>query len=200
VDRHIPNWHEYFFSIVKEAASRSKDKSVQVGCVVVGPDNEIRSTGYNGFPRGIDDSKKERYERPLKYRYTGHAEANSIAQAARVGTPLKDCTIYIPGLPCCNCTIAIIQAGIKHIVYDEDNWKKWIAAYNSEHICLTSQNKPDFYDVCVTGHKTYQDIVFTDQYYHSFQIDEKAPQWIKELPDALTMMYEADILLTPYKK
>lgn len=98
------------------AAGKSKDRSTRVGCVLVGPDNEIRSTGYNGFPRGVNDDRDERHERPAKYLWTSHAEENAVAQAARVGIPLKGCKAYITHYPCARCSRALIQAGISTIV------------------------------------------------------------------------------------
>ena len=98
------------------AAAKSKDLSTRVGCVMVGPDNEIRSTGYNGLPRGVNDGVPERFERPAKYLWTSHAEENAVAQAARVGIPLKGCQAYITHYPCARCSRALIQAGITTII------------------------------------------------------------------------------------
>lgn len=112
------NWNEYFFQLAKVIANKSKDPSRKIGCVIVGEDNEIRSTGYNGFVRGVLE-KSERYStREEKLKWTEHAERNAIYNAARVGIPLKNCKIYIWGLPpCIECSKAIIQSGIKEIHY-----------------------------------------------------------------------------------
>ena len=129
------NWNEYFFNIVKQVREKSKDPNTKVGCVIAGPDNEIRSTGYNSFPRNIQDDVPERLERPEKYLWIEHSERNAIYNAARVGIPLKGCTIYMQGLPCMDCARAIIQAGITRIVYDANEWAKWTSAkYNQEMI------------------------------------------------------------------
>ena len=112
------SWDDYFILLLPQIATKSKDQSTQVGCIIVGPDNEIRSTGYNSFPRGLKDNKKERQERPEKYFWFEHAERNAIYNAARMGIPLKDCRLYILGIPCCDCARAIIQAGIKEVIYD----------------------------------------------------------------------------------
>lgn len=107
-------------------ASRSKDPNTHVGCVIVGPDNNIRSTGYNSFPRGIDDTIPERLERPEKYMWIEHGDRNAIYAAARVGTPLDGCKMYLPGLPCMDCGRAIIQVGIVEVVYDavwQEDWE-----------------------------------------------------------------------------
>ena len=114
-------WDKYFFKFCDITAEKSRDRSTKVGAVIVGPDNEIRSVGYNGFPRGINDDVDERYERPLKYKYTEHAERNAIYNAGRVGIPLKGCRIYINSLPpCCDCARAIIQSGITDVNYIVD--------------------------------------------------------------------------------
>ena len=84
--RAIPSWDEYYLSICKIVATRSKDPNTQLGCIVVGPNHEIRSTGYNSFPRGIRDDVPERLERPTKYLWIEHAERNAICNAARAGT------------------------------------------------------------------------------------------------------------------
>lgn len=124
------NWNDYFLFIAENVKLKSKDESTQIGAVIVGTDNEVLSTGYNSFPRGIDDNVKERQERPEKYFWMVHAELNAILNAARVGTRLKDSTIYITsGLPCSNCARAIINAGIKKVFCKKQdttfNREKW---------------------------------------------------------------------------
>lgn len=123
----MKNWDEYFMQLAALVATRSKDRSVQVGCVIAGPDNEIRSTGYNGFPRGIDDTIEARYERPEKYLWTEHAERNAIYNAARMGTALKGCRAYLPWFPCMDCARALVQAGVVELVsYEPDlQDKRW---------------------------------------------------------------------------
>lgn len=122
-------WDTYFMSLVYLTSMKSKDKSTNLGAVIVGPDNEIRATGYNSFVRGLDDNKKERQERPHKYYFFEHAERNAIYNAVRIGTPLKDCIIYTQGIPCSDCGRAIIQSGIREIVYhglwEQDKIDKW---------------------------------------------------------------------------
>ena len=124
------NWTEYFLGIAEQVKLKSKDKFTQIGAVIVGNDNEVLSTGYNSFPRGMDDSKEERQERPEKYFWFEHAERNAIYNAARVGTPLKGSTMYLTsGLPCMDCARGIVNSGIK-IVYCKEvcttkNKEKW---------------------------------------------------------------------------
>lgn len=111
----MSSWDEYFIRMAELVASRSKDPSTKVGCVVVSYDNTVLSTGYNGLPRGVLDLP-ERMERPVKYLWTAHAEENAVAQAARNGISLDGATAYVTHSPCCRCARALIQAGILHIV------------------------------------------------------------------------------------
>ena len=111
------NWTEYFLNLAEQIKLKSKDQSTKIGAVIVGIDNEVLSTGYNSFPRGLNDNVPERQERPQKYFWMVHAEINAIINAARIGTPVKNSTIYLTcGLPCADCSKAIINAGIKKIV------------------------------------------------------------------------------------
>mgnify|MGYP003729507523 CR=1 FL=1 len=119
------NWDEYFMSLAYQIAFKSKDASTKVGCVIVGPDNEIRTTGYNSFPRGINDDVPERQERPEKYKWIEHSERNAIYNAARVGIPLKGCRIYLPWIPCTDCARAIINVGITKIIVDDRPNNPW---------------------------------------------------------------------------
>lgn len=117
------NWHEYFLSMLDLVAKKSKDRSTKNAAIIVGPDNEIRSTGYNSFPRGLNDDVPERHERPTKYSWTEHAERNAIYNAARIGISLVNCTIYQDWLPCCDCARAIIQSGISKVILDSSSPK-----------------------------------------------------------------------------
>jgi dCMP deaminase len=131
--RQIPNWDQYYLSICRVVASRSKDPNTQVGCVVVGPAHEIRTTGYNSFPRGIRDDLPERLERPAKYLWIEHAERNAICNAARTGTPLAGCTIYVDIMPCMDCARAIVQAGISEVAVSDERMREYSSDYYNEH-------------------------------------------------------------------
>ena len=125
----IPDWDTYWMTLVYLVASRSKDTETHVGAVVVGPDNEVRSTGYNSYVRGVEDLPG-RQIRPGKYTWFEHAERNAIYNAVRVGVSLKGCVMYTSGLPCVDCARAVIQAGIVEVVIDKkwgdaDNRKEW---------------------------------------------------------------------------
>lgn len=111
------NWKEYFRNIAHQVKLKSKDKYTQIGAVIVGADNEIVSTGYNSFPRGIYDNEPKRQERPEKYYWFEHAERNAIYNAARIGVSTKGTTMYLTcGIPCADCCRGIINAGITKIV------------------------------------------------------------------------------------
>jgi len=110
------DWIEYFYNIAEEVKKKSKDKNTQIGAVIVGKDKEIVSTGYNSFPRGIDDDRTDRQEKPEKYFWFEHAERNAIYNAARIGVSTKGCTMYLTcGMPCADCARGIINAGISKI-------------------------------------------------------------------------------------
>jgi dCMP deaminase len=128
------NFDEYFLDIADVVRSKSKDPSSQIGAVIVGPDKQIISTGFNGFPRGIDEVDETRWERPVKYDYVEHAERNAIYNAARHGIALRGATMYMVGFgppctPCIACAKGVIQAGISTFVGRAvkpcpDSWKE----------------------------------------------------------------------------
>ena len=131
--RQIPGWDEYYLDICKAVATRSKDPHTQVGCIIAGAAHEIRSTGYNSLPRGIRDDVPERLERPTKYLWMEHAERNAICNAARVGTPLQGCTLYVELMPCMDCGRAIVQAGIIEVVISSERMREYTSQYYDEH-------------------------------------------------------------------
>jgi dCMP deaminase len=123
------DWDKRFLDLALHISKWSKDPSTKVGCVIVGPDKEIRSTGFNGFPRGIDDNERL-HDREQKVKIICHAEENGIMHAARIGLSLKGCTIYATHPTCVRCARSIIQAGIRKVVYydtDFGSGKEWDA-------------------------------------------------------------------------
>lgn len=120
------NWTEYFSQMAFLAAKKSKDPSTQVGCIIVGPDKEIRSTGFNGFPRGVADTGARLESKDGKLNFMVHAEANAVAAAARMGTSLKGCMAVVTKYPCSQCAALLIQAGVSKILtphyHHEDRW------------------------------------------------------------------------------
>lgn len=114
------NWDEYFGRILYDVAAKSKDVT-QFGALVVDRHFTLRSTGYNGLPRGLPiDWTEEFKRRPEKYWWWIHAEANAIYNAARAGIQTDECSMYVITVPCLPCMSAIIQAGIKEVVYFND--------------------------------------------------------------------------------
>ena len=110
-------WDKRFIRVAKEVSSWSKDPSKKIGCIAV-KDRRIISTGFNGFPAGIEDLPDRLNDRDLKYKYVVHAEMNCIYNASHHGVSLEGSTMYIYGLPVCSeCAKGIIQAGVKRVVY-----------------------------------------------------------------------------------
>ena len=128
----MTDWDKRFLKLAKHISKWSKDPSTQVGCVVVGPDREIRSTGFNGLPRGIEDNDERLNDREIKYPLICHAEENAIMHAARIGISLKDCTAYVTWPPCTRCARSLIQAGISTIIYPEKTKipERWMDDFN----------------------------------------------------------------------
>ena len=116
----MTDWDKRFLKLAKHISKWSKDPSTQVGCVVVGPDKELRSTGFNGLPRAIEDNEQRLNNRETKDPLICHAEENAIMHAARIGMSLKNCTAYVTWPPCTRCARSLIQAGISSIVYPKD--------------------------------------------------------------------------------
>jgi len=135
------NWDEYFIYMLDSIKKKSKDRSTQVGAIIVGQNHNILSTGFNGFARGVAEYERDiwgkiytrleeieklkdietRHTRPDKYLWTVHAEANAIYNAARHGVALDGSRIYIDWYPCARCAGAIIQSGIINIIIDYRN-------------------------------------------------------------------------------
>ena len=118
-------WDEYFMGVAKLSAMRSKDPSTQVGACIVSGDNKILSMGYNGFPNGCSDDefpwdKEENDPYDEKYYYVTHSELNAILNYR--GGSLEGSKLYVTLFPCNECAKAIIQAGIKTIVYESDKY------------------------------------------------------------------------------
>ena len=119
------NWDEYFMGIAMLAARRSKDPNTQVGACIVSEDNIIISTGYNGMPKGCSDDifpwERDGQQDMTKYPYVVHAELNAILNAN--GRDLRGSRIYVALFPCNECAKAIIQSGVKEVLYLSDKYK-----------------------------------------------------------------------------
>ena len=121
------NWDEYFMSIAKLTAGRSKDPNTQVGACIVSNDNRVLSTGYNGAPNNFDDNEfpwaREGNPLDTKYMYVCHAEANAIDNFRGYKKEFEGARIYVDLFPCNECAKLIIQSGIKEIIYMCDKYK-----------------------------------------------------------------------------
>ena len=126
------SWDEYFMGVALLAARRSKDPNTQVGACIVSPDNIILSTGYNGLPCCCSDDvfPWEREGAETKYPYVVHAELNAILNAS--GRVLRGARLYVALFPCNECAKAIIQSGIKELIYLSDK-------YHDTHASIASR-------------------------------------------------------------
>lgn len=130
------SWEEYFMGIAILSAQRSKDPSTQVGACIVDANNKVVSIGYNGMPRGVDDEQipwghGEGID--SKYLYVCHAEFNAILNT-RDGSALSGCRIYVTLFPCNECAKAIVQTGIKEIIYLDDKYHDHVEEVASRRI------------------------------------------------------------------
>lgn len=111
------HWDKRFIGLTQYVAEWSEDTSRKVGAVIVGPENEIRSTGFNGFPRKVKNlPERNSREGGEKYYWFEHAERNAIYNAARNGVNLEGSRVYVNLFPCADCARGIIQAGITKVV------------------------------------------------------------------------------------
>ena len=136
-------WDQRYLGLAEEVAQWSKDPSSKVGAVAVGTKGQVLAQGYNGFPRGINDSLTRYYDRDRKYELVVHAEMNVIYNATYNGVSLDGATLYVTGLPVCSeCAKGIIQVGIRRVVMKdvdtsrkwEDSWRKTQEMFNEASI------------------------------------------------------------------
>ena len=152
------SWDEYFMGITMLAAHRSKDPNTQVGACVVSPDNIIISTGYNGMPKGCSDDEFP-WERQAdcanntKYPFVVHAELNAILNAN--GRDLRGARIYVALFPCNECAKAIIQSGIKEVIYLSDKYADTLGT-------LASKKMLDAADIKCTQLRTNRKTISLD--------------------------------------
>lgn len=147
------SWDEYFMGVAKMSALRSKDPNTQVGACIVSNDNKILSMGYNGLPTGCSDDEFPwtREGDPLdnKYMYTAHSELNAILNYR--GGNLEGAKMFVTLFPCNECAKAIIQAGIKTIVYECDKYEKTASVIASKRMLNTAGVR--YYKYETTGRK-----------------------------------------------
>ncbi|MBE6771177.1 MAG: dCMP deaminase family protein [Ruminococcaceae bacterium] len=130
------SWDEYFMGIALLSSRRSKDPSTQVGACIVNNRNKIMSVGYNGFPLGCSDDdfpwERSGDEFDTKYPYVCHAELNAILNSG--GASLEGCKIYVALFPCNECAKAIIQCGIKEVLYLSDKYADTVGVRASKRM------------------------------------------------------------------
>ena len=129
-------WDEYFMTLALLTAKRSKDPSTQVGACTVDDENKVVSIGYNGMPRHCDDTKltwEKGEDLNNKYLYVCHAEFNAILNT-RDGSHLNGCKIYVTLFPCNECAKAIIQTGIKKVIYLSDKYQDQLSTRASKKL------------------------------------------------------------------
>lgn len=134
------SWDEYFMGVALLSAHRSKDPGTQVGACIVNEQNKIVGTGYNGMPMGISDDEfpwvRQGNFLETKYPYVCHAELNAILN--NIGTSLHGCRIYTALFPCNECAKAIIQAGIREVIFLSNKYETTDSAMASKRMLITA--------------------------------------------------------------
>src|SRR6056300_257865 len=139
----LDKWDQRFLKLAEEVASWSKDPSRKIGAVAIGAKGQVLAQGFNGFPRGIDDSEERYNDRERKYELVVHAEMNVIYNATYSGVSLDGATLYVTGLPVCSeCAKGIVQVGIKRVIMRDmeipdswqESWRKTQVMFNETGI------------------------------------------------------------------
>lgn len=151
----VVSWDDYFMSLAHLSAMRSKDPNTQVGACIVDAYRRVVSIGYNGLPHGCNDQdypwQRDGEYLQTKYPYVVHAELNAILNAPR---SVSGCDLYVSLFPCNECAKAIIQAGIKRVIYESDKYattdqirasKRMLASAGIELLQLDHQVKLDLH-------------------------------------------------------
>ena len=153
------NWDEYFMGVAYLSARRSKDPNTQVGACIVSPDNKILSMGYNGFPNGCSDedfpwNRESADPYDNKYFYTTHSELNAILNYR--GGSLEGSKLYVTLFPCNECAKALIQSGIRTVIYAEDRYANTSSIKASKRMLRAAG--VEFYPYEPTGRKIELDL------------------------------------------
>jgi len=146
-------WDIRFLEMAKQVSTWSKDPSRQIGAIAV-DDRTVVAQGYNGFPRGIQDTDKRLDDRQIKYKFVVHAEMNVIYNATYNGVSLDGCSLYVWGLPVCSeCAKGIIQTGITRVIMPiQEIPEHWVESWTLTQILLNEAGvKWEFIDVSNTG-------------------------------------------------
>ena len=161
------SWDEYFMNIAEAVATKSKDPSSKMGCVIVDKNKRVVSLGYNGLVQGAEESKMTLSERPMKYYFAIHSEMNALIFAKR---DLTGCTIYNRVATCENCLKYCLQAGIKRFVYRElrvhshstDRAHSMTNVETDEAVIRLLSSMPDVKTLNLTNGKTYIEDILAD--------------------------------------
>lgn len=172
------SWSEFFMGVAELAAKRSKDPNTKVGACIVNNENHILSTGYNGMPIGCDDDQMS-WEREgsfaaSKYAYVCHAELNAILNCD--GRSLKGSILYVTNFPCNECAKAIIQAGIRKVIFLEDKYPDSDATQVAKMLFVTCGVVVVSFDIC-----EFDEVTLTSGYGDKFKLyfdgkDYKLPE------------------------
>jgi dCMP deaminase len=134
-----PSWDEWFMKQVYLVAEKSRDPCTKIGAVLV-KDKHIISSGFNGFPIGVEDLPYRYNDREIKYSFVVHSEHNAILSCARFGISSLNSTLYTNGMPCNSCMKSIIQGGIKEIIihkqWPEMTHSNWIESIRISKVMM----------------------------------------------------------------
>jgi len=133
-------WDRRFLRLAAHVAEWSKDPSTKVGCILVDDDRRVIATGYNGFPRGVTDTRERYMDREMKLQLVVHAEANALLSAT---VPTAEATAYLTHPPCSSCTKLLIQAGIARVVFPpptEEMLARWGCDFQASGLMLHEAN------------------------------------------------------------
>ena len=175
-------WDEYFMQIAETVATKSKDPSSKMGCVIVDEHKRVVSLGYNGMLQGADESKMTLSERPMKYYFAIHSEMNALIFARR---DLTGCTIYNKVATCENCLKYCLQAGIKRFVYKDlrvnshttEPSKSMTSVETDEAIIRLLASMPSVETLNITNGKTYIEDILSSYDEHSAEY-ARLSKWI----------------------
>lgn len=136
----VTKWDKRFMRLAREISTWGKDPSRKIGAIAVDSNRRILSTGYNGFPAGIEDSLNRLNDREEKYKYIVHAEKNCIYNACLNGISLKNASLYVWGLPVCSeCAKGVIQVGITNVYCGHDNNNDYHTSIWKESFSITKE-------------------------------------------------------------
>lgn len=128
-------WIYRYLNLAKEVSEWSKDLNTKVGACIITHNGHPVSFGFNGFPKGVDDSILERHARPEKYAWTVHAEVNAILLSSKI--LLDDCVLYVTHAPCTKCTQSIIQKEIKTVIVAHNDYTAEFESRNIDDLNIS---------------------------------------------------------------